>query len=89
MHAELQTKGFKGFMFAWEEHKLKHQSSSFPLRIVVIWIACQREQCNKWASGIDFHLVLPKHFSLTNINCLLSAREFDGPDIEHYNELAF
>jgi len=28
-------------------------------------------------------------FSLTNINCLLSAKEFDGPNIEFCNELVF
>lgn len=42
----------------------------------------------EWASIIDFH-VLPKHFPLTNINCLVSAKEFDGPNIELHSELAF
>lgn len=42
VHSELETnKSFKGFLFSWEEHKLKHQSSVFLLRIVDIWVACQ------------------------------------------------
>lgn len=38
VHSELKTNKQKifqeGFMFAWEERKLKRQSSLFPLRIV-------------------------------------------------------
>lgn len=30
-----------------------------------------------------------KHCPSADINCLLSAKEFDGPNIELYNELAF
>lgn len=36
-----------------------------------------------------FTLCYQNIFSLININCLLSAKEFDGPDIEFCNELGF
>lgn len=62
-------------MFACEENKLNHQNSCFHLRTYSDLGSCvSAGEGNKWASGIDFHLVLQKHFSLTIINCLLSAK---------------
>ena len=82
VHSELETDSFKGFLFSCEEHKLNHQNSGLGSLSVP-------ERATSGLVVLIFTLCYQNIFSLTNIHCLLSAKEFDSPNIGFYNELPF